>query len=254
LALAHPFESSRRKIARAEEHFTDLQQRIVEFTRLNPYERVIEPHPERPDHVVHKIKLTQALPQSLADITGDIVQNLRNALDNAGYAVAVACGCKDPKYSAFPFAGSVAQMANALGRSKDLPQPIQSLFVGFQPYLGGDDFLWALNEMCVADKHKMLIPIGTGILRSGASVCGTGFFSMPNPHVWDRSRNEMPLITLGPGAEFEYQFDFHLFVAISNIKIVDGKPVVNVIQRIGSKVERILAAIEMESRRLGYVT
>jgi len=46
-------------------------------------------------------------------------------------------------------------MSNSLGRAKDLPKEIHSLFCGFQPYRGGDDVLWALNEVCVADNTKL---------------------------------------------------------------------------------------------------
>ena len=252
--LADEFENSLRKIARAEKHFADLQREIIEFEQSDPYERVIEPHPDKPDHQVHKIKLTKALPESLTDIVGDIAQNLRNALDNAGYTVAVlAAPNTDPKFAAFPFAGSAAQMANALGRSKDIPQQIQSLFCGFQPYPGGDDLLWALNEICITDKHKIAVPVGAGSVRLGASVRGTGFFDMPDPHVWDSTKNEMVLITFGPGADFDYQLNFRLFVAFGEIKVVGGKEVLGVFYNLGSKVQSILMAIEAEARRIGLI-
>jgi hypothetical protein len=182
------------------------------------------------------------------------VHNLRSALDTAGYDIAVASGVTSPKNSAFPFAGSIGQMANALGRSKDLPPQIQSLFCGFQPYPGGDDLLWALNEMCNTDKHRMLIPMGQGMVRASAAVRGTGFFSMPDPHVWDRTKNEMELITLGPGATFNYHFDFRLFVAFSEIKVVDGEEVLRTFYELGRSVQSILTAIEAESRRIGIIS
>ena len=252
--ISGPFESSWRKIARAEEHYDELRRKIDEFVQEDPYERVIEPNAESSEQVVHKIRLTKPLPFAIADITGDIVQNLRNALDNAGYAVSVASGKADPKFSAFPFAGSLAQMPNSLGRSKDLPQPIQSLFFGFQPYFGGDDMLWALNEMCIADKHKMVLPIGTSAVRVGANVHGKGYFSMPDPHVWNREKNEMELITVRADTEFNYEFDFRLFVAINGIRVVDGKPVLSVLHQMGCKVHSIMTVIDLESRRLGYIS
>lgn len=251
--MSDAFESSRRKIANAEKHRLNLEREIEAFERVNPYTRVTEPHPEKPDHVVHKAKLTKELPVSIADTVGDIVQNLRNALDNAVYAVAVASGRVNPKYTAFPFARSVAEMANSLGRSKDVPKEIHSLFCGFQPYLGGDEVLWTLNEMCVADKHKMVIPIGTGIINTGVNVQGRGFFEMPTPHVWDRAKNEMVLITLGPGAQYYYDLNFRIFVAFNGIEIVDGKPVLGVLYALGRKVQSIFVAIEAESKRLGIV-
>ncbi|MGD0790545.1 MAG: hypothetical protein ABR920_02135 [Terriglobales bacterium] len=252
--MADPFESSHRKIARAKEHFLNLHREIEKFTLINPYERVIEPHPNKPDHVVHKIKMTKEIPASIADTTADLVQNLRNALDNAAYAVAVATGKTAAKNAAFPFARSVTEMANSLGRSKDLPKEIQSLFCGFQPYLGGDDILWALNEICNGDKHKMVIPVGTAIVRLGASVQGTGgYFRMPDPHVWDRTKNEMVLITFGPKTEFKYDFNFGFFVVFNDIQIVDGKPILGVLDELCGKVERIVMCIEAESRRLRFI-
>jgi hypothetical protein len=251
--MADPFESSRRKIARAEEHLADLKRKISDLGSDSPYERVMEPDPDNPNHEIHKLKLTKVLPPSLAEITGDIVQNLRNALDNAGYAIAVAFGSVDPKFTAFPFAGSVGQMANALGRAKDIPPQIHPLFCGFQPYPGGDDLLWALNEICITDKHKMLIPMDAGIVRAGVDVRGLGHFSMPDRHVWDRAKNEMVLLTFDPTVDFNYNFDFGIFVAFNEIKVVGGQPVLAVLNALGSKVESILLAIEAESRRLGIV-
>jgi hypothetical protein len=250
--MTDPFEAAKRKYARANEHFAELHKKITEYDKAKPYERIVEPDPNNPENNVHKIKLKQLPPPELADITGDMLHNLRSALDVAAHTVAIGSGVANPKFSAFPFAGSLAQMANSLGRSKDIPVPIQSLFVGFQPYPGGDDALWALNEMCVTDKHKMLIPVGNLVVRTAADVRGTGYFSMPEPHVWDKERNEMVLITLGPGAEFNCHFEFHMFVAVSGIRLVDGMPILDTLLHMGHSVENILTVLEFESKRLGY--
>ncbi len=143
-------------------------------------------------------------------------------------------------------------MANSLGRSKDLPEPMKSLFVGFQPYLGGNDALWALNELCVTDKHKMLIPMGNLVVRTGANVKGTGYFSMPDPHIWDKERQEMVLITLGPGATYDCYFDFHMFVAVNDIRVVDGMPLIKVLHGMVQCVQNVITVMESESKRLGY--
>jgi hypothetical protein len=249
------FESSRQKIAWAEKRLTELEREISDFGQLNPYEQVTEPHPDKPGHVVHKIKLTYALPPAIAHITGEVANSLRSALDNAGYSIAVAAGCVNPKSSAFPFAGSADGMSKAIGgRCKDIPQPIQSLFCGFQPYPGGNYLLWALNEICNTDKHKIAIPFGTGAYPIGVSARGTGgYMCIPTPHIWDSAKNEMTLITLGPGVKFDYEFDFRFFVAFGEIKLVAGKPVVSVLNAVGSIVQGVLVAIEAESRRLGFV-
>ena len=253
--MSEAFESSRRKIERAEKHMVDLEREIDEFQQINPYKRVIDPHPDKPNHQVHKIRLTKELPKTIGDIAFDIVGNLRAALDNAAYAtaLAVAKSGAELKNTAFPFAGSIGQMASSLGRSKDVPREIQSMFFGFQPYFGGDDLLCALNELCNTAKHKIAVPTGVGHLRRSAAVAGTGFFYMPYPHVWDSAKNEMVLITFGPGAEFDYHLDFRLFIAVGEVKVIGGQELFTTLWKLGTKVHGILEAVEAEAKRIGLI-
>ncbi len=96
--------------------------------------------------------------------------------------------------------------------------------------------------------------MGVGVIRSMAKLKATCFFSMPNPHFWDKAKNEMELFTVGPPAgDFKYEFDFTLFVAFNEIQVVEGEPVLGILGKLGSKVESILVGIEAEARRLGYV-
>ncbi len=157
--MAGLLDNSRSKFDWAEKRFTDLQREVEKFWQLHPYKQVTEPHPDKPDYQQCKIIPTESFPPDIAHITAEVVSSLRSALDGAGYAVAVAAGTRDPKSSAFPFAGSAEGMAKALnGRCKDIPPPIQSLFCGFQPYPGGNEFLWALNEVCTPINTKSLCP------------------------------------------------------------------------------------------------
>jgi len=257
--VPEPFASSRSKLAWAKENLLpDLDRRIREFHNLDPYAKVVEPDPQRPGWEIHKIKLVQPFPEAFGNITSDIVVNLRSVLDNAGYAIADAVGKPDARNCAFPFASDVDNMARSIGRSADLPKEIQSLFCGFQPYRGGDDLLWALNELCNGNKHKFVTPMQAIMWRGRASVKGFGRpFDMPDPHKWDSASNEMVVVRLGPivapNATWDYEFDFLPFIAIHEIPVVSGHPVLGVLDELCLKVESVLAAIEAESRRLGFV-
>jgi len=99
----------------------------------DPYEEVTEPHPEKPGHIVRKIKLTGDIPESTVNLASEIIHGLRSSLDNAVFDIALATGTNDPRCAAFPFAKGVGEMANPLGRCKDVPRLIQSLLCGFQP-------------------------------------------------------------------------------------------------------------------------
>jgi hypothetical protein len=257
--MPDPFESSRSKLTWAEENlFPDLDRRIREFHALTPYEKIIEPDTQTPGWEIHKIKLVKPFPKEFGNLTFDIVSNLRSVLDNASYAIAAAVGKPNARNCAFPFANSLDNMASSIGRCADLPKEIQSLFCGFQPYRGGNDLLWALNELCNGDKHKFITPTQTIMWRGHAFAKGFGRpFSMPDPHKWDSTNNEMVVIKLGPivtsNATWDYNFDFFPFIAFDEIPIVKGKPVLGVIQQLGLTVKSVFAAIEAESRRLGFI-
>jgi hypothetical protein len=146
--MPDPFETSRRKIARAKVHIADLERETRVFFDARPYTVVVELDPEEPKHQVHKLKFDRPLPDSFAALTADAIHNLRSALDNVGYGLAVAAGRVNAKYTAFPFAGGVVEFDNSIkGRSKDIPEEIHAVFRAYKPYKGGNDFLWALNEV-----------------------------------------------------------------------------------------------------------
>jgi len=256
--MSDPFASSRSKLAWAKENlFPDLQRRIEEFHNLEPYAKIIEPDTQA-GWEVHKIKLIKPFPESFGNLVGDLVGNLRETLDTAGHSIATAVGKPNAKNTAFPFARDVTQMANSIGRSADLPKEIQSLFCGFQPYRGGDDLLWALNELCNGKKHKFITPMATVMWRGHAFAKGFGRpITMPDPPKWDSAKDEMVVIKLGPivipDATWDYDFDFFPFVAINEIPVVEGKPVLGILYQFCLKVESILMAIEAEARRLGIV-
>jgi hypothetical protein len=253
--MMDPFDSSRRKIARAKEHLVDLKAKIDGFAGENPYIQVIEEDPERPGYQLHKIKLIKAMPEAFADSVGDAVNNLRSALDHACYAVAVASGNTAPRYAYFPFARDAGGLENSIrGNCKDIPQEIYPLLRSFEPYGGGNEILWTLNLICVADKHKILTPVGTGVMRPGnIEAKGGGFLSVPINPVWDRTKQEVKFLTLGPGAAFDYKFDFILFIAFDEIGTVTGEPVRHILDQISTEVERTVSTIESEARSLGIV-
>jgi hypothetical protein len=247
------FKSSRRKIARAKEHILDLERQIRVFAGENPYKQIVEEDPQRPGYLLHKIKLTKSLAPSFSDLVGDAVSNMRAALDHACYALAASHKTK-PINAYFPFARDAAGLESAIkGRSKDVPQEIHPLLRSFEPYKGGNEILWGLNMMCNADKHKMLTPVATGIVRPGTSIKGRGFFSIPAPPVWDRTKQEIVILTLGPGAQFDYKFNFVLYIAFDEIELVAGEPVRSILGQTMVEVERVVDAIDAESMRLGLI-
>jgi hypothetical protein len=108
-------------------------------------------------------------PASLSLIAGDCIHNLRAALDNLAFELALAYteGPLPPEvegYSAFPiFHKDIAEYPRSLKRFNDMTAGIDPIAVAeikrLQPYNRGDwffrDRLWQLNQLEVIDKHRL---------------------------------------------------------------------------------------------------
>jgi hypothetical protein len=272
--MSDPFYSAKGRIARAEAHISNLKGMVKPFLAEKPFGHVIESDTDG-FLQFHKIKLTKPFPEGLANVAADAIENLRSALDNAGYAIALVAGIykitgsTEPKSSYFPFADAPSELNNVIkGRCRDLPEDIVALMRSFQPYKGGNDLLWSLNKLCVANKHRLLVPIGillgpwrgpvtcVGADRDEHPVFGPEGPEWPSlilPPRWDHEKHEGVFAILGPNARIEYDIHIGASVAFADIGTVGGKPAVAVLKQLLGEVAGVLNALETESRRLRLV-
>ena len=255
LSMGDPFESAVRKIDRARNHAMELERQFHAFTVLPPYTTFTEPDPKIPENTVHKVRLARPLPDGLSEIAGDVIGNLRESLDHAVFAVAVAAaaGNRHPQNAYFPFSATAARFEmNLKGRCADVPQEIYTLLRSFEPYEGGNEILFALNKVANLNKHALLVPIMAATFETGVSVRGTGYWSMPQPHIWDRAKNEMELFTNAPGTEFQGQITLAFSITLADIAVRHELSALGVIEIFLREVERVVSAIKSEAQRLGF--
>lgn len=111
------------------------------------------------------VELLEPVPGQLATIAGDCLHNLRSALDNLAYELAVAhTGHPLPKRvaadSAFPvFPKQGADTPKRFARTtRGIHPDARSIIEGIQPYNLGDDafrnILWVLHDLNAKDKHR----------------------------------------------------------------------------------------------------
>lgn len=200
------------------------------------------------------MRLTKEAPDSFSELTGYISDNLRAALDHALYGVAIASGCKKPTNAYFPFSRDAASFeANLKGRCKDVPKQIWPLLRSYEPYKGGSDLLWALNLVRIGDNHKIIIPVGSATSIAGVDIVGTGIINIPYNPIWDRTKNEMELCTLTPGAKLQANFKFGVYIEFGEIDGLEGKSAIPTLDLFVNMVETILNEIEAEARKFGFI-
>lgn len=159
-AVPRYFAAPEIKIERARMVLAELSQAIDSFLRETPPEVKVEienPKSDSPKVFFH-MNMTP-IPEIFGAMVGDVIHNLRSALDIAACELARGRGESDQGVY-FPF----CDQSEALEKSiKDKrfdragPEAV-ALLREFKPYRAGNTALRAIHDLDIQDKHKMLIP------------------------------------------------------------------------------------------------
>lgn len=162
------FASCWTKIDRAREHRKEFDKTAKEWLDTKPYKLRTEFYTQTDEYIVWLDRVPR-VPLPLFAIVGDVVHNLRSALDYLIYRAACLDSGKDPpprwKDLAFPIVSSDTDFDTGrrppLGKlNPDFRADIKKL----QPFCTHpDDFrqsrLWVLNQLDIVDKHREF-PLG----------------------------------------------------------------------------------------------
>ena len=246
-------------LSRAKRHLADLEAQINAFVRDKPWNMIIEKDSPNGITNVIKVKFTKRLSDELPHIVFDCANNLRPALDQMAFGIGVKhAGIPAPKSAKFPFGPTEADMLNNLaGGCKDLPTEIRDLFKRFKSYKGGNNTLWAMNELCNVPKHKTLYPImigGAGVGLGGNFSIGEGGLQI-GPQRWDSEKNELEFARFPDGAiQGNPNFNVAFTVALDDVdEVIRGQHPIQMLRAMTGEVERVLVATERECRRIGLI-
>src|SRR5579863_169632 len=91
----------RLKIKRADKHIAELQAAILAFKATNPHEVTAkrDPNTRKLIYYVHK---ADPVPDDIALIAGDVLQNLRSAVDHLAYQLVLVAGGTPDIQTSFP--------------------------------------------------------------------------------------------------------------------------------------------------------
>jgi hypothetical protein len=257
--MANLFHSPRLTLARAEHHIHEFNETVDRFIAEKPWTNFVD-KASKPGRDLHKAKLTKEPPDILSCILFDAANNLRAVLDQVGYASAVAAKSQSLKAVKFPFGPTEEKWRNDLaGRCKDLPTEVRSIFEGFKAYQGGNDALWATNEIANTNKHFALRAFiltrldafftarieGPGGLEEIVSPGGAGIG-------WDPRENEITLLSAPAGSKVDLRDNITASVAIDGIQIQGCQSAPAFLNAARDEVKRVLVDTEAECRRLGF--
>jgi hypothetical protein len=174
-ALEGALAGVREKLHRAEHHLETLYVEWGKYLRAepSPYGFPIHIDPQTGDHVIYA-EIIEPPPLSLSVIVGDVIHNLRSALDHLAWELVKRAGGEPGRHTYFPLCDTEGQWRADVERRQrrdDRPSPLAGIdpdsaiwaFIqAVQPYKGAiyGKALTSLRVLSNADKHRTLLISG----------------------------------------------------------------------------------------------
>jgi hypothetical protein len=190
------FRGPKLKVEWANHHILTLKDALNAFMQTDFYRVRIEEDVEvkgrkttpRTDRV--EVEITQDPPLEISLIIGDIVHNLRAALDLAMCEMIEGFGGTLHRHTHFPIRETRQEVISAVdnGAVNGAPTDLITVLIDImQPYKGGNDTLYDVHTLDVLDKHRMIIPtfdmfpliLTEGGKPTGPNVMGTSILITP---------------------------------------------------------------------------
>ncbi|WDF35065.1 hypothetical protein PTW37_16300 (plasmid) [Arthrobacter agilis] len=154
------------RLKRAQDHYLSFGQTWAEYLETRPHK--LDPVTEAGGVVVVRLRRLRPLPIELSIVLGELLYELRAALDNCLYAVAVLVSGQNPPPSAgrleWPIRITSDEWKSQSKRYQDLPPLIVECLELIQPYnakVPSWNSLAILHELARIDRHRS--PHGLGL-------------------------------------------------------------------------------------------
>jgi hypothetical protein len=149
------------KLKRAKEHLNTLKQAIETFHKSAPFEAFTEENKD--GDLIFRVRIHKAVPEEeWSLLVGDLIHNLRSALDLRVSELVLANGNPVTRDHAFPLANSAQDYQRvSKGRLVGLTTSQIQVIDSLNPYGGGNTLLYELHALDILDKHRQLIIAGS---------------------------------------------------------------------------------------------
>lgn len=245
-----PLEGPKLKVERADTHISDVGDCIKQYFETCPYTTFTELDASGEREFL-KLRLTNPPPRKIAVVVGDVVHNLRSALDQLACCLAIKNGFPDASDTYFPFAASreIYESKSVQKKIRKLPQAAVQIIHELKPYLGGNNLLWSLHQLDIIDKHRALIPIATTHLGVKAQLTAKPLGTFPHtfsiPKALQPLDKDAVILVYPAGLQFDSsEIEFTVDMAFHNVGPIDGQPVLTVLHQFVAMTKSVLGIFE----------
>lgn len=240
------------KIDQAKRHLKNLEIEVRSYLSRNPIVVVSDEEPSSGD-VVYTLRIMEKVPEHWGAIIGDVIHNLRSALDHLACELVVANGQAVTRNTVFPISEDVHKFrAHALKALNGVSKIAYSTVERLKPYKWGNLDLWQIHKLDIIDRHRMIVPVC--VAYENVTVTSVTIDAMSPDPIASSSFRLSPFgcqFPLGNGSEvfreksatrkprgpnFDNRFTF--LVAFGETNIVDAEDVLHTLRRYVTVVEQ----------------
>lgn len=252
------------KIRRAKEHVAEAERRILAFVASKPIGVTAKRNPQT-RQLIYSVSRCDEIPESLALVAGDAIQNLVSALDHLAFQLV----CKDtgdkpprPKKVYFPIGEGASGYEALIGnRMQGARRPTIEAIAALNPYRGGNDLFWMLQSLNNVDKHRTLLLVGSTTTGVGLAQLLTappgmfpegvatdlrkqlaGIFLRPSDRGFPLKEGfelHIGAVDEEPNANHEFRFE----VALNEPGIVEGRPLLPTLRQLTTLVDDVVTTL-----------
>lgn len=252
------------KLERAGAHIAELERVCKAFS---PHCQVTVTVDEWSGDYIYMVTSVSEVPPEIPAIMGDVLQNLRAALDHLVYRLflsGTSGGAGDGKHIFFPiFDDYAAFTAQLVGRVRGMRQDAIDAITALKPYQGGNDVLWRLHRLNIIEKHRLLIAVASANLAHSMTpaqreeILKRFYGSYPADHpapdlAGVLVTRDTPHFPLKAGdlllrlreSEVEAFTRFYFDIVFDEPGVMQGKPVMEALQEMFNTVRDVIGQLE----------
>jgi hypothetical protein len=235
------------KANRAHKHVSDLDKALNAFFDTDPYGGRREDDADARECRFYVSKMTD-IPLPISGIIGDVLQNLRSALDHLAHHLVIKNRQTPTRHTCFPIADDATNYLSAAFRRKvkGMSKTAEKAIDALQPYKTGNDVFWRLHVLSIADKHRTLIPIAVGLTGHSVQVNNVVVFVGPGKPIAPLKIGDA-LLTV-PINEAQDHMKFKVDVVFNEPGVLADEPIVEALNEMVQLVIGVI--IDFSTKKL----
>lgn len=236
----------KRKVEWAKTHLRNLETVKDTFIEGKPYTIDSEPDPKEGHEGLHRFFPTSlsVIDPNIALMAGDIIHNLRSALDHLACQLVLINGSHVTDKTCFPiFKGTGIHEPSFARQVEGMADAAKDRIRAAEPYKDGKGHtLWVLHKLDIADKHHALLTTLTRVggisIPSRRGLYNFVFPKFAAPNFGDALEIGKPFFTckLEEYNDVNITFD----VAISEPNVIEPKPIMWAMRFLVDTVEKLI--------------